>query len=385
MATRQKSVFTSPTSPALFKPVSQTILSLENAYLDLYLNKLPTFPEILEKLQEQGLFKDKKPVEYSVKDFFAREFSTSLPELTLSPFQILAKPLSSAPISLDTLTEPEECEKAFDSLADEINCYFEILIDVLNNQLAQEPYEEVCDQENVTEQEHALQAGKIAYLLNMGLNRILAMTFHDSARPTSKDPTHGHLNHCKEGRDILAPLGLDIDYAGLHAFAKHLLYTFCPPYKDLISNASIHSLGIQSIDLASQLGELNNLDSEQLAETLYTIMFMRLIDDMSKVPVLELKKRLGDSEPDYFDNQLILKMLKKQMVSHLNNLAKNSTPIENTVEELKQKLDSALLLLLRARNQSNNSELYKKHQMLLEPLLSTYSDSDEPDENLKLF
>ena len=352
----------------LFKPLPRSVVTLQKATLQRYSNEFPSFPTMLGALNQQGLFLDKKPVKYNMTNFLETNFKHSIPHLNRSPLQLLTEPLSSTTLSMDRFIETENYPAPFGLLSGEINCYIEILMDVFNNQLAQKPYEALCDQENVTEREHGLQAGKISYLLGMCLGDILALLFHDIARPSISNPLHGHSNHCKEGSVILLRSVLPIDYAGYHTFAKYLLYTFTPSYRDLISDTSKYSLKIQSKDLAWELGELNTLDSFQLANTIYKIMFMRLIDDMSKVPTCELRKRLG-KEPDHFDNQLIQKMLSNQITMHLKEKLLHSTNIEETVNDIKEKLDAALLLLLRARNHTTNPYLYEKHDEIIGKLL----------------
>ncbi len=367
MATREQSVFTSTSS--LFKPPSPSLLAFQKTTLESYLSELPSFKEILTILNEKAIFLGKEPVQYRMDDFLATCVHLSNTNLNCPPVQLLAEPLSFATTPMSTLTESEHLPEPCLLLADEIACYIAIIGDVLNNQLAQKPYEKAVDLEYVTEQEHALQAGKISYRLNMPLEDILALLLHDIARPSIDDPEHGHSNHCKEGSTILSPLGLAIDYSGYHAFAKYLLYTFCPSYKDLISKTSRRTLEIQLQDLALQLGELTDFPPPQLAFAMYKIMLMRLIDDMSKVPPSELNKRLDGGEPEYFNHQDIQNMLSKQMNRHLNRMIAQSTDITKTLKETKDKLDAALLLLLRARGYSTHPALYEKYHEVIEPLL----------------
>jgi predicted HD phosphohydrolase len=361
MDTRQ-SASLNTTSSSLFKPVSQNVLALRKSTLAKYCSAMCNFSVMLEALQEQGLCKDHQPISYSMDDFLNTYFIDSSPFLSMSPIHLLANELS------ETVSEADDIPEMFSSLSNEIDCYLAMLIDVLNNQLAQKPYENVCDNENVTEQEHALQAGKIALITGMHACDVLALLFHDIARPSVNDPLHGHANHCKEGGIILSPLGLEVDYSSYHALAKYLLYTFCPPYKELISTVSEYSLGIQKKNLQEQFMELNQLSSQQLAPFLFQIIFMRLIDDMSKVPALELRKITGDKQVDYFNRQMIEVMLKKQMMAHFHLLAHQSKNKDDSINQMKEKFDAAILLMLRARKYSNHSSLYEKYHAIIDLL-----------------
>ncbi|KTD39171.1 hypothetical protein Lnau_0240 [Legionella nautarum] len=385
MATRKDSVFTTPT--AFFTPISQNLLVLEKVTLQSFIDEIPGFIEMLVKLQEKGFFKDKELKEYTMLEFIAELFGKNPPAMDIAAAQFLVQKLADAKISLTSLTEIEESDEKerhettetelltpkqlglFAPLTTEINCYIHLLYDVLDNDLAQKPYEKTKDQENVTEKQHALQAAKISFMLQMSLADILALLFHDIARPSVNDADHGHENHCKEGSTILAPLGLDIDYSGYHAFAKYLLFTYCPPYLGLISQTSVHTLGFQGKDWSAQIAGLNELDSADLAKALFKIMLMRLIDDMSKVPESQLKNPYDESPPEYFDEAQIKKMLRKQILTQLNKLTMQSSNSETTIQEIKAKLAAATLLLLRAKDFSLNPSLYEQYADTVNPLL----------------
>ncbi|KTC87277.1 hypothetical protein [Legionella drozanskii] len=385
MATRKESVFTSPT--VFFTPVSQNLLVLEKATLKSFIDAIPDFADMLTELKKKGFFKDKELKEYTMLDFIAESFGTNSPDMDISAAQLLVKELSDTKILLTRVPETEEteekenCEAAESEtitqeqlgllapFVREINCYIDLLYDVLNNNLAQKPYEKTEDQENVTELQHALQAARISFILQMSLSDILALLFHDIARPSVNDAEHGHENHCKEGSTILDPLGLDIDYSGYHAFAKYLLYTFCPPYHGLISQTSVYTLGFQDKDWSAQIAGLNELDSLSLAKSLFKIMLMRLIDDMSKVPESQLKNSYDESPSRYFDESQIKKMLRKQILTHLNQQATPSSNREATIQEVQGKLEAATLLLLRAKDFSMNERLYKQYADVVDPLL----------------
>ena len=206
----------------------------------------------------------------------------------------------------------------------------------------------------------------------MQLDDILGLLLHDIARPSIDDALHGHSNHCVEGHTIVSPLGFSTDYTGNHAFAKSLLYTFCPSYKDIISDASRHSLKIQAQG-GWDVSELNDLSSCDLAFTIYKLMFMRLIDDMSKVPPMLLKKRRDGCEPDYFSSEFIQKMLLKQMITYLKSMVVDGAESIGLVKEMEGKLDAALILLLRAKSYSTHPELYEKHHEIIGPLLAQAS------------
>lgn len=343
-------------SSVLFPAVSANILALQESYLDLYCSNIEDFADILPILHKKGLFKHIEPIPYSMCDFLKAYFSDASPYARLSPMHLLAKPLPHSDF-FQPLAETDTVPALFTSLSKPIHSYMAVLGEILNNQLAQRPYENLRDQENVTEQEHALQAGKIALLLGMQSSDVLALLFHDVARiPTADNALHGHSNHCEEGSTILSPLGLTVDYSGQHAFAKYLLYAFCPEYKALISPVSTFSLSIQEKKLQQSCLALQNMDAKQLANFMFQIMFMRLIDDMSKVPELELRKLLGGEKTDYFTSDMIQTLVKNQLFSTLKNLAENSNNAEETVRDMEAKLEAALSLMLKA------PDLYDKYK-----------------------
>lgn len=377
MATSEDRVFSS-----LFKSIP------EEATLDLYAQALPPFSVILAQLQKEGVFKGMKLVEdtpervksvdYTIQDFLETPVVTMKANLHQSPAKILAQPLPAVAFSMDdTPIDAKLYPKQFAELIDEINCYIALIFDVLNNELAKKPYELKQDQENVTEKEHALEAGKIGMLLSMKLDDVLALLLHDIARPSINDADYGHSRHASEGSTITSPLGLSTDYSGLHTYAKYLLYKFCLPYKDLISPTSMRTLEIQSRGHAWDLGELNGMKPEELGPALYKIMFMRLIDDMSKVPI-----KFGQDETEHFD-KLITSMLREQMVLRLNTMTQAGPDIPEAIQGMKDKLDAALRLLVRARDHSikpskeiklgkkeqPKEDPYSKYRHIINPLL----------------
>lgn len=368
MLTRESASQTalSDSHATLYGPVSGNIPALKKANLKLYCDAIPDVSTMLPALQEQGLLANKTPVNYSMKDYL-REHAYLEACFSQSPFELLSQPL---PDTFKRLPETIALPSAFDDtdLICKLEFYLALIIDILNNKLAQQPYEAVKHRENVTEQQHALQAGKISALLGMSLADVLAMLLHDIARPSINDPDHGHSNHCEEGRKILLPLGTT-NYAGNHAFAKYLLFHYCPPYKALISTVSKESLTIQTDTLQAQIHELMQLDGKPLAEAIYTLMFMRLMDDMSKAPEWKLTKMRAGEKPDYFDDLTIVRMMRIQLLTHLQNLAENSKDIDSTVADFKKQLDESLALLLRAQEHSNSPSLYKIYEDICDSLI----------------
>ncbi len=170
----------------------------------------------------------------------------------------------------------------------------------------------------------------------------MALLLHDIARSSINNPQNGHTNHCKEGSVILTPLGLPTSYSLWHAYAKQRLTQFCPSYSQLISNTSKNSLLLQIPDISAN--ELLH-DGQAFPYFIYKIMLMRrLIDDMSKVPL--------DSEKDlYFNNDDILILLKTQMQNRLNEH-------KVSIEDLDLELNSAISLLVRAQEYSNEDTAF---------------------------
>jgi len=369
MATRRKSVFTS--SAVLFQSLPQSLMALEQTTLEKILMEIPPYATILSKLQAQGLFVDKHPVDYTIQQFLEDYVNQSKSALQCSSFQLLIKPLPYDALVKKILVEDEGYPEEFSSYAlfSRVDCYIDVLCDVLCNQLAQKPYEKLSDRENVTEQEHGLQAGKIAYLLGMSLDDILALLFHDIARPSVDDPKYADVHHATEGGIILSPLGLSIDYSSSHAFAKYILHTFSPSYRELISSTSLRTLTVQAKDWSAQLDALNRLDGKKLAVATFKIALMRAIDDQSKGPTLELTKRLEGNKPDYFSDELIHAMLHKQMAKHLTQLIKTSVNRDETITLFEAKLDTAISLLLRAKEYSLHPDMYDSYQQVIDPLM----------------
>ena len=90
-------------------------------------------------------------------------------------------------------------------------------------------------------------------------------------------------------------------------------------------------------------------------------MFLRLIDDMSKVPESLIKQSMLDQKPEYFSDMHIRKMLVKQMITHLKTMP--GTPANLSL--MKDKLHGAFELLLRAKTYSLNPTLYITHEPIL--------------------
>lgn len=366
MATREQSVFEG--TSVLFKPASSNLNALQTTSIAHYLHNLPGFSSILAQLKSEGLFLHLDSVEYSVENFLEHHANLSRVNLDRPAVELISEPIYLTLNSSDLLTDIELIPHDFLELSDKIECYISLIVDVIHNQLAQKPYEKLSDREDVTEQEHALQAGKIAYLLKMPLGEILALLLHDVARPSINNPEHGHANHSQEGSTILSPLELPIDFSGAHTFAKYLLYKFSPLYKNLISAASKHTLSIQTQFLASEAEKLKDLTPRELAVTIYQLMLMRLIDDMSKVSSLALNQQLDDERPDYFDPLLIKQLLKQQMNLHLRETVDKSSDLPKAISKINEQLDDALLLLLRAKDYSNDPKLYEQFHQVIESI-----------------
>lgn len=369
MATRKESVFTT-SSAVLFQPLPQSLQALEQTTLERILAEIPPYPTILAQLQAHGLFVDKQPIDYTMHQFLDTELKQSEANLACSSFQLLIKPLPHDTLVRAILAGDKGYPEEFATYAlfSRVDCYIEVLCDVLSNQLAQKPYEQLSDRENVTEREHGLQAGKIAYLLGMSLDDILALLFHDIARPSVDDPKYADVHHASEGGIILSPLGLSLDYSSCHAFAKYILHTFSPAYRELISATSLRTLALQAENLPGQLGELASLDSASLSSAIYKIVVMRVIDDQSKAPTLELSKRLEGEKPDYFSDEFIKSMLHKQMAEHLTKLMKTSIDREKTIHLFEEKLDNSITLLLRAKEYSLHPDIYGHYHQIIDPL-----------------
>ncbi|KTC70237.1 hypothetical protein Lbir_1820 [Legionella birminghamensis] len=356
MATTATKVFSNDP----FVKISANYRHLLKTNLAVYWEELPDFPAILQKLRAKGYFEGQEAVDYTAADFL-KEFSLNEQMLKATPVELLCSPLT----SLEVLTAECSLPSEFTELSPNIECYIEIINDVLQNRLAQKPYDNPSDQENVTEQEHALQAGKLGLLLFGCLEDVLGLLLHDIARPSINDPVHGHSKHCQEGSKILAPLGLKIDYAGHHAFAKYLLNLCCPSYKKLISDTSIFTLNIQEKGLAEEIKDLSSLDSTALARVFYQLMLMRIIDDSSKVSNIDLKRRLRGNHPEFFDSACIHSMLRRQIGLYLREKLGGNQPLEVIKTEIKSQLNEALFLLLRAKEASNAPQLYEKYESLL--------------------
>ena len=362
MATNRHSIFIG--SALQLGDLHSNLDVLQQTSMHDYLLQFPNAKTMLAILEEKGVFKAKGVIEGNISDFL-KKIRTPPHALTMTPIQLLASSidLSLHKIPLEKLIEiePEPLPEIYRALTEEVACYIDLIIDVLNNELAKKPYEKIQDQENVTEKGHGLQAGKMAFLFGLQLDDILGMLLHDIARPSINSAEHGHMNHGEEGSVILAPLGFTTDYTKSHTFAKYLLNECCPPYQRLISRASIYTLEIQKKRLAFDADFLKGLDPEIVPLTLYKLMFLRLIDDMSKVPESLIKQSMLDQKPEYFSDMHIRKMLVKQMITHLKTMP--GTPANLSL--MKDKLHGAFELLLRAKTYSLNPTLYITHEPIL--------------------
>ena len=342
-------------------PVSHNLQALRVANFAGYCASIPAFKEILKGLQAKGWLTTNASCHYSMINFLQDVAIDS--DLDLSPVKILAQPLPEFLVQISE-EEKQPFPEAFKTLESKLENYEELLIETLNNKLAQQDYEEgIPTQENVSERVHALQAGKIASLV-MPPENILPMLLHDIARPTNSDQEYGHAHHCNEGSDICAPLGLSINYTLYHALAKYLLFHFCQPYtqgmtpetKGLISPVSTYSLPKQTESLGLLLTGLQTLEPIRMARFFYSIMFMRLIDDFSKVPVSELSRELRDKDTEYFSDKLMANLFRKQLVIHLHQLDASQEDIFLVLRKYELKLDVAISLLMRARQFTNEME-----------------------------
>lgn len=360
----------SSSSPRFFSTVPHNLQHFHKTNLNQYCKQIPAFPTLLTKLQLKGQFLEKKPVSYSMDLFLTQKISN--PHfLNYVPTQLMSQTLPAAQTTASACENATQLKEsldhklpsAFKRLSNKLAFYLLLLVDVFNNKLAQRHYEPgVPDQENVSERLHGLQAAKLATLFGLPRDLILAMLFHDLARPTHEDATHGHSNHHLEGDHILAPLGLSLSYTGYHAYAKFLLRELCPPYQDLLSPVSALSLSVQNKKMESQLSKLNQLDSLSLAKNIYQLMFLRLFDDLSKVPALALDKKV-----QYLTDSAISRMLFDQLSAHLNELAKSGKDLHQVVVTMEDQLEVAMDLLLRPKEYSNNPQLYKHFWQLIEP------------------
>ncbi len=333
--------------------------------LNSFTSQVAPFPNILKKLQEMTYFQDKTPVDYNFSNFLGSKIYESH-YLGCSATQLLGKSLPHSDIAI-----PDEAvvnrvltqvPPSFQPLVPKMEFYIHALCDVYQNELAKRNYEAgVPDQENVSEREHALQAGKISCVLGLSEDVMLALHFHDVARPTQADSEYGHVNHHDEGNRILSPLKLTVDYAWYHAFAKFLLKEFCPPYQRLMSPVSQYSLTKQAASFQAQVDKLSTLkSSNQLASTLYKIMLMRLIDDMSKVPRAELEK--DGKKIEYVEDHVIKQILARRVLQYCSvQMRQNS----DEVASFERKIDDALQLMLRAREYTTNPGLYEKFDALI--------------------
>lgn len=338
----------SVSSPGLFAPsVHHNMKIMKEASLALFCSDIPAFNVMLEQLQNQGLFAGVHTAAYTLDEFLQRQYPLAAECFSFSPVCLVAHALPDLSREKAEWSLPGVCQP----LAEKMEYYIRLILDVLDNRLAQRNYEAgLPDQENVSERVHALQAGKISLLMGMPQHEVLALLLHDIARPTMEDQHHGHVYHCEEGSVILAPLGLDTDYSWFHAFAKFLLNEFCPAYRALISPVSQLSLALQKDRFQRQLERLAALDARQLADFIHRIMFMRLIDDISKVPEAAL-----ETPAAYYDDGVIRGMLASQLQSHVSRPEMQSA---QSLTEYADRLDKAISLLSRAKTFSNHPQLY---------------------------
>lgn len=324
---------------------------LKNTHLKHYLEAILPLSEIITQLQARGLFKNVSKIDYTMAQFLKEKGLDENPVLKFTAVEMIKANTALHPSLMDPTFH---CPKEFSALKPKISFYLDVIHDVLNNQLAQRMYEAgVPEHENVSERQHALQAAKIASLLKLSNAEILALGFHDIARMTHDNESHGHANHGKEGDDITQPLGFSVDYSYLHTFAKQLLFEFCPPYKELISPVSAESLKIQTEKFVEQAMRLEVMPAEALMKCLCQIMLMRLIDDMSKVP----DSLALDTSKEALDKTL-QRLLPTQMEINLRKLALQADNETEMLEQFEQKLDVALALLTRAKDYSKNPTLY---------------------------
>jgi predicted HD phosphohydrolase len=333
-----------------FATVPHNLTALSNSSLQMYLDRIPPIAQILERLIPGYLCENEFIKDYTIYDFLRERQYLANPFLMATPASMMQTDL---PLTDDTRPTLLDCPDNMLPLRDKIQSYIHMIIDVLNNELADRMYEAgLPEQENVSERQHALQAGKIAILLRMLDGEVLEMILHDIARSTVDDAGHGHQHHCKEGDDIVAPLGLPTDYAWHHALAKHLLFEFCEPYQQLISQVSVLSLQVQKNKFAEQAKRLNMLSDEELGMKIYQLMLMRLIDDVSKVPDLLLTEK-----PNYLDDERLQNRLTKQMNLQLR-LLNARDDFEVAIGVFEKKLNLAIEHMQRAKGYSRHPEIY---------------------------
>lgn len=283
--------------------------ALKELSLIHFCDVIPSFAHILQRLQKNGFSLQQKTIAFEMKNFLVKfSFKPTFCYFHYSPAQLIAESLNLNRYDTPTASATNQ------TMQDPLNCYIHGLCDLLKNRLAQRNYDSALpNHENVSERAHALQAGKIAFLLGMDREDILAMLFHDIARMTHADTDYGDKHHSEEGSIILSPLSLTVDFSKYHTFAKYLLNEFCPLYQTLISPVSRSSLSIQTEHFKIYIDPLNQLNSVQLSLFIYKIMLMRLIDDMSKVPSLLLKETTN--EPiEYFNDEVIHRLVRKQFI-----------------------------------------------------------------------
>src|SRR3990167_551963 len=326
---------------------------------------IPDYPFILNELQKKSFFVKKVPIPYTMDQFLL----TRIPErcrsfLNKPLLKLLTMPLTQESIQPHIRLDARKIElpQALKELRSPLEHYVKFMIDLLNNRLAQRDYEVgVPTYENVSERSHALQAGTFALRFGLPTDKMLAMLLHDISRVTHPDFDFSNEHHHLESSDIVAPLGLSLDYTRHHGLAKYLLRKFCLPYSQLISPFSERSLSTQERTLPPLIEVLDTqLSSEELAKFIYEIMFLRVsIDDSSKIPDAKFVEELAGTPLAslYFDDVTIEKMLIKQLLEHLHQLVACNADIEQAAADYARKLDKALRLMVRAASYSAETEM----------------------------
>lgn len=334
----------------LFSAVPHNSKTLNTVTMAMLCEGVPDFDVILQGLKNRGFFRDVEPVALSLSDVL-QGWIKNHERLLATPHALVHESVV-YPSVVSALDLPNE----FSVFQDQIQLYIQLICDVLSNTLADKNYEPgLPNTENVSEREHALQAGKIAYLFGLDSSDVLAMLLHDISRPTHEDQVYGNKNHCDEGSAILAPLGFSIDYCRYHAFAKYLLNEFNPTYKNkLLSPVSQVSLEEQKAKMHDQLQDLSSLATIELAALLYKIIYMRLVDDFSKVPTCGMVI-------DYFSDEYLKMLLSRQFSLHLTKLSSTREELSSMLDDFSKKLESALVLLQRPKEFSKHLELYASH------------------------
>src|SRR3990167_2871645 len=356
---RKMLMFARPMTHCFFSRASHNLTQLKTAKLGVYFRAIPNCTTLLKALNSKGQFLGKEPLTYDANQFLQEE----IPQhsfLEKTPIELMNHSLRGTSFHSDSsqleriLTQ--SLPKEFKSLNRKITFYILLIEDVFTNKLAQRNYESgLPEYENVSEQLHGLQAGKLATLLGFSRNEVLAMLFHDLARPTHEQDDRGHASHHSEGHHILMPLGLSTSFAWYHAYAKFLLKELCEPYPTLLSPVSHRSLTLQKQNMLEQIANLHQHNSQALAKTLYKLMFLRLIDDFSKIPQMALNKNV-----EYLTQDKIRHLLLVQIIEHCEKMAKSVKNKKQTAGVFNNQLEIAMAHLLRPQAFSNNPALYRE-------------------------